>query len=160
MSNPDRPDVIENKRLDSILDLDSATFEDIRWLFHDFIKDILIGENILKDLGVSQNLIEKIKYYNSVIKGHLQGSISAETINNEGVNSWRLHDQSSGLDKHAIRFVMTGLCDKEKASLDDYGHSMLTGLLVSLVYRIGGARLSKMFGNYIENYPRIQKYKL
>jgi hypothetical protein len=160
MSSIDRPDVIENKRLEKIFDLDSVSFEDLRWLFHDFIKDVLINEKVLEELGVSTSILDKIIYYNHLIERHLKGLISAETINNEGYNSWELHDQSTGCDKHALRFVMTGLCDEKKASLTEYGASMLIGLLVSLSYRIGRKKLSNAFGIYIEHYPRMQKYKL
>jgi hypothetical protein len=160
MSNSDRPDIIESKRLEKSYDLESTSFEDARWLFYDFINDILIKKNVFRELGASPETISQAEYYNKQLKKYLLGEISAEAINEEGIKSWTIHDKLNGINKHAIRFVMTGLGDENKALFYEYGPSMHFELLMSLANDLGASSVCKALREYIEGYPRMQKYKL
>jgi hypothetical protein len=64
MADLDRPDIIEGKRLENHFDLESISFEDARWLFHDFINEILISKKLLEGMGVTPDTITKAIYYN------------------------------------------------------------------------------------------------
>jgi hypothetical protein len=159
MSNLDRPDVVENKSLNKNYELDAMSYEDVQWLFHDFINDILLTQNVLQRLNVSSEIVEKSILYNKQIKNYLNGIIDAKTLNDHGTNAWALHDQLTGSNQNMIRFVLTGLYDEKKGLFDEYGSSMHVELLVSLLFELGGTALCKEFCKYLELHPRMRIFR-
>jgi hypothetical protein len=156
MSNHLRPDVIENKRLEKNYDLEAMSYEDVQWLFHDFVNDVLLTTDITRRLSVSSEVIDKSTNYNKQVKNYLHGIINAETLNNYGTDAWIFHDQQTGNNQNIIRFVLTGLYDEKKGLFDEYGSSMHIELLVSLLFKLGGASLCKEFSKYIDSHPRAK----
>jgi hypothetical protein len=159
MSNIDRPDVVENKRLNKNYDLEAMSYEDVQWLFHDFINGILLTQNVLQRMDVSPEIFEKSILYNKQIKNYLHGIINAKTLNDYGTNAWALHDQLTGSNQDMIRFVLTGLYDEKKGLFDEYGSSMHVELLVSLLFELGDIALCKEFSKYLGLHPRMQIFR-
>lgn len=160
MENATRPDIVEIENLESKYNLEDISFEDARWIFHDFIKDIIIGEKFLSSLKISENIIHQIIKYNEDIELFLNKKIDSETINAKGVESIVLMQKLQGKEKDAIEFVSSGLCDQEKSFFNEYGSSMHFQSLFFNAYQLEKIKLCKKFREYIENHSKIKSYKI
>lgn len=69
MTNNSRPDIIESKILDSKYDLDSISFNETQWIFHDFMKDVFLPkislENKISDRtkAILKKIMRQLGYF-------------------------------------------------------------------------------------------------
>lgn len=159
MNNPTRPDVIENRRLDEIVDFDSFCLSHILMILRDFIDAFVLDPEYIKIMNIESQTIEKIRHCLSCCKYYAEGSYTSE--HEEMAQAiWKYHDRTSWPDRAALRLAICCMSRKEDAMLDEYGADMFVGTLISIAYELGGENLCKNLGNFIENSPTTPKLGL
>lgn len=154
-----RLDVMENHRLDKIIDWNDWQYMDILWIIHDFINDVLIGQHKLKEINVSASVIERVIYYSDIIKKYLDEDIDNNELNKQGTQAMQLVDALDGVDKIVIDAIKIGLGDSERACFPEYDAGFLFGVMLSDLYRLNDCSIYKYFGEFISQHPKTQKHK-
>ena len=160
IDNSTRLDVVENHRLDSLIDWESWKYEDFLWIVHDFVLDIFIKKNKLKEIGASEEIVSKVIDYNNVLNKYLLGFIDSDTLNDEGSKADCLVDTLKGIDKKIIESIKTGLSDSTRSCFPEYDAGFLFGIMLSDFYKFEDGLIYKNFGQYIEQHEKTQIYKI
>ena len=159
---PIRVDIAQKKLLERGFNLESISYEDVFWILHDFIRHGFLKKTTLDDLKISKEVIEKINLYIEKMTDFLNSRISKNDLEKYRIDAWKSEKQSIGNDRHALRFIVCGLYDREKSLIDDedYGSSEYIGLLFSCLFKFGKSSYCEMFREFMERHPRMEKYKI
>ncbi|WP_208933960.1 hypothetical protein [Paracidovorax avenae] len=159
MTNNSRPDITEIKILESKYDLDSISFDEIQWIFHDFMKDVFLPKISLES-KISEKTKAILEKNNESVRLFLEGKIKETEINKIGIAS--LHDAENleGIEKVVLLFSNKGLTDKKRAFFEEYGASMHIQSLFFSLYKMDYDDICNIFRKYIEKHSIMKSYSI
>lgn len=157
-----RTDIAQRKLLEQKFNLESISYDDVFWMLHDFIRHRFLTKSILDDLKISTKAMEKINLYLQKMADFLNSRISKNELEKYRIDAWESEKKSIGNDRHALRFIVCGLYDRERSLMDDedYDSSEYIGLLFSCLFKFGNASYCEIFREFLERHPRMEKYKI
>ncbi len=159
MTNNSRPDIIESKILDSKYDLDSISFNEIQWIFHDFMEDVFLPKISLEN-KISDRTKAILKKNNEAVRLFLEGKINETEINKIGIASLHDAENMEGLEKIIVLFSNKGLTDKKRAFFEEYGASMHIQSLFFSLYKMEFDNFCNIFRKYIEKHQIMKNYSI
>lgn len=146
-----RADIVEYRKLGSLIDLDSVPFHDVMSLIVGFLSDdlqeLLAECNPSVDIGVLRIIQECL----DVARQRMAGRSTAETLTEARVSLWNLHDaQAEGsCERKLARIAVCALYDEESAEYETFGSGAMFETFFSVLMDLS-QNCCRYFSRYVD----------
>lgn len=159
----DKGYLIEIRKLEKKIDLEEAylNYEDTFSVIRDFFKEIILLKSNIDNLKISKIAEERAQFYIKKSDDYTNKVITEDEFDLQMAEAWGDFRLLTGSDQRLMRLILCCLFGKQDylKSVDRDMQDNYLSLILVLSYELD-QKFGKIFREFIESHPAMQKYKV